>query len=126
MPTAPMRPCGHVGCRELVQRGYCPAHERPRAGWQDAEARRLHDRQRGSAAARGYDAAWTRLRRRVIREEPLCRACRDEGRVTRAEMVDHIVPVRQAPERRLDRANLQPLCRPCHHRKTLEDGSYAR
>ena len=69
-------------------------------------------------------SAVRKLARRVLREEPLCRSCRADGRVERARLVDHIVPVRQAPELRLVRSNLQPLCRPCHHEKTLKDGSY--
>lgn len=36
------------------------------------------------------------------------------GRVTAATVVDHIVPVREAPDRRLDPDNLQPLCKHCH------------
>lgn len=40
---------------------------------------------------------------------------------TPAVLVDHIVPVEIAPERRLDRTNLQPLCQRCHAIKTAED-----
>ena len=32
--------------------------------------------------------------------------------------VDHIIPVRDAPERAYDLTNLQTLCRACHSRKT--------
>lgn len=38
-----------------------------------------------------------------------------------ASEVDHIVPLRQAPERKYDLANLQPLCRSCHSTKTGRD-----
>ncbi len=77
--------------------------------------RRL-DQQRGSASARGYDAAWRRLRLRVLQEEPCCRFCERQGLTVPATEVDHIVPLRLAPERRLDRGNLQALCKPCHDR----------
>lgn len=42
-----------------------------------------------------------------------------------AQTADHIIPIREAPERRLDPTNLQPLCLPCHHKKTnTRDGGF--
>lgn len=69
---------------------------------------------RTSAASRGYDATWRRLREHMLRAEPLCRMCQALGRLTPATVVDHIVPIREAPERRLDQSNLQCLCKGCH------------
>lgn len=46
--------------------------------------------------------------------------CKAKGRVTPATEVDHIVPLRQGGAR-LDRSNLQSLCRPCHAQKTRSD-----
>lgn len=40
------------------------------------------------------------------------------GRVRAASEVDHIVPRRDAPNLAYERENLQPLCKPCHSRKT--------
>jgi len=54
-------------------------------------------------------------------EEPLCRHCLREGRVTAATLVDHIVPLSQAPDLRLLRSNLQSLCARCHAFKTQSD-----
>ena len=70
-----------------------------------------------SSTARGYGATWQRLRRQVLAEEPLCRACKP--RVTAAVAVDHIVP--KAKGGTDDRANLQPLCQACHDAKTARD-----
>ncbi len=47
--------------------------------------------------------------------------CAQQGRETLPEMVDHIVPVRVAPERRLDPTNLQSLCWPHHNSKTQKE-----
>lgn len=66
---------------------------------------------RPGARARGYDRAWERLRARHLRDFPSC-SVRGCGRP--AEHVDHVVPVRLAPHRRLDPLNLQSLCR-VHH-----------
>jgi len=43
-----------------------------------------------------------------------CVACGVTGRLE----VDHIIPVRAAPERAFDLTNLQTLCVSCHSRKT--------
>ena len=77
------------------------------------------DRRRGTAAQRGYDGRWQRLRAHKLRANPVCEECERQGRVTPAREVDHIEPFtsRQDP-RRLDWDNLQSLCNPCHQRKT--------
>ncbi|GEB79233.1 hypothetical protein DDE01_06480 [Desulfovibrio desulfuricans] len=54
----------------------------------------------------------------MLREEPLCRACAAQGRITAATDVDHIVSRAQGGTD--DRANLQPLCHACHSRKTAQ------
>lgn len=87
-----------------------------------AEIRRLVpmtvDDQRGSGAARGYDAAWRRLRLRILAEEPLCRFCSLAGRTVAAVEVDHVEPIAEAPHLRLEPTNLRPLCTPCHSART--------
>lgn len=57
---------------------------------------------------------WQRLRELQLSAEPLCRFCSQAGRTTLATDVDHVVPVRQAPDRAFDQTNLQSLCRRCH------------
>jgi len=60
------------------------------------------------------------MAKQVKREEPICRRCRREP----SAEVDHIIPLSLGGER-LDRANLQPLCKTCHSRKTAtEDGGF--
>ncbi|QKK28899.1 HNH endonuclease [Rhizobium indicum] len=71
-----------------------------------------HDALRGSASSRGYDAEWRRASRAYLLEHPRCAmpACGNP-----ATLVDHIVSIRRAPLRRMDRTNWQPLCAPCHN-----------
>ena len=69
-----------------------------------------------------HTARWQRLRASVLEEEPLCRTCGSNGRVTLAVLVDHIVPVKDGGEM-WDRANLQPLCNACHEAKSAAEGS---
>ena len=73
---------------------------------------------RPSARARGYDRVWEAFAKRWLKANPLCVDCQKEGRDEPATEVDHIIPLRQAPHRRLDKTNVQSLCHPHHGRKT--------
>lgn len=68
------------------------------------------------ASARIVDSKrWKRLRLEVLeRDSWQCVQC---GRRQRLE-VDHIQPVRDAPELAWDMRNLQTLCASCHSKKT--------
>ena len=80
-----------------------------------------YDLHRGSASKRGYDHQWNKVRNEHLRHEPWCRSCRAAGLRTEATEVDHIKPLRSGGAR-LDHANLQSLCHPCHTAKTRTDG----
>lgn len=74
---------------------------------------------RGSPSERGYDRVWRALRDRYIRQNPLCVMCKPLLRPGR--IVDHVIPVHVAPNRRLDETNLQTLCDSHHTYKTITD-----
>ena len=58
---------------------------------------------------------WQVLRHQILeRDGWQCRCCGERRRLE----VDHVQPVRHAPERAFDPANLQVLCSSCHTRKT--------
>lgn len=69
---------------------------------------------------------WQSLRRRVLTDEPLCRRCQREGRLTSATEVHHARPVQSGIDKEerarlaYDRANLVPLCSECHQRTHIE------
>jgi 5-methylcytosine-specific restriction enzyme A len=96
-----------------------PAHQ-PR-GFDRKTNAKHYDDVRGGASQRGYDWAWAKLRTRWLKQHPLCAECERNGRLTPATEVDHIIPIRKAPERRLDDTNLQSLCHPCHAAKTARE-----
>jgi 5-methylcytosine-specific restriction endonuclease McrA len=66
---------------------------------------------RPSAAERGYDKDWHKLRNAFIREHPECRCGAP------AQVVDHITSIKADPSRRLDPSNLESLCHACHNKK---------
>lgn len=73
-----------------------------------------------SRHARGYGAAWTRLRAQILeRDCYLCQVCAKAGKVRAASAVDHIKP--KADGGTDDPRNLQSICDPCHDAKTIID-----
>lgn len=81
-------------------------------------------RPHGSRAERGYGPAHDRIRRAMLREEPNCRACAAEGRVTKATHADHIIP--RCLGGSDDRANYQPLCVAHSRSKSGREGALMR
>ena len=119
MPYAPPHPCGHPGCSILTHERRCPQHKR--------EEWREQDRNRPSAAARGYGPEWRKASRQFLRENPLCAACEKRGRLRAATVTDHIVPHKGNIMLFWDRTNWEPMCWRCHSRKTAkEDGRWGQ
>ena len=63
---------------------------------------------------------WRKLRKRLLRREPLCRSCHANGIIRIATDVDHIVPISRGGLH-WELSNLQPLCKSCHHEKTINE-----
>jgi len=97
-----------------------PPQHRPFGAPTPTETRRIFDRARGSAHRRGYDRTWQRLRKAILAAEPLCRFCTAAGLAVPAEEVDHIEPIAERPDLRLDPTNLRGLCSTCHGRRTAD------
>ena len=106
------RPCAKIGCPELIAGGtkYCDKHIK------DA---RNYDKQRGTAAERGYDYRWSLIRLRFLAEHPLCYDCLNEKpeQITPAKEVHHILAKRKGGKDDYD--NLMSLCRRHHSIRSL-------
>ena len=116
MPFAAARimPCG---CR--VEHGGNCAHMLMRK----RHRQRTLDRQRGSAASRGYDADWQRLSKAYL-AEPGNRRCRCGAP---AVLVAHVISIKQRPDLRLDRSNWRPSCQACNLRQNIyHEGGFGR
>ena len=113
MPVKPLRPCRHPMCPKLTDAGYCEEHKR-------AERKRYDDK-RGSAASRGYNGQWRKVRGIKLKRNPLCERCRSRGRTVAATMVHHIVAIRKGGAA-YDVENLMSVCVGCHDEIHREQG----
>ncbi|GLS75731.1 HNH endonuclease [Oharaeibacter diazotrophicus] len=107
------RPASICGCGLRIASGErCPCAKRRKAA---------ADAARPSAAARGYDAEWRKLRSRFLAAHPRCEACG-----AAAHEVDHVQSVAERPDLRLAWPNLRALCKSCHSRRTARDQAFGR
>ena len=116
MPRKPLRPCNYPGCPNLTSTGYCEEHQKLR----DEQYRKYG---RDDFSKSFYSTpAWRSVRRRQLDAEPYCAECFKEGRIVKASIVDHIVPIKEGGAK-YDPKNLQSLCWSCHSRKSILEGS---
>jgi 5-methylcytosine-specific restriction protein A len=106
MPTAPPKACH---CGGIRINGVCSRCK---------PMRRESDRQRGHAAARGYDYQWQKFRLYYLAMHPLCMDCEGQGLVAAAEHVHHVEKLSERPDLKYEEANLMPLCERHHNVRT--------
>lgn len=70
---------------------------------------------------------WKELRKIALARNPICMLCEQEGKLTPAKEVNHIIPATKDKTKFFDLNNLQPLCT-YHHRVITrrENSRYAR
>lgn len=73
------------------------------------------------SAVADYRAALKKVKRNP---NPFCVKCYEEGHITMATVVDHIVPHRGDQKLFWDRGNWQPLCEHHHNVKTMTEDRY--
>lgn len=61
---------------------------------------------------------WKRLRLAHLDLEPMCRGCDTMGRLTRADTVDHVMPINSGGPAFPGHDGLASYCGPCHSAKT--------
>ena len=63
---------------------------------------------------------WTKTSLKFRKLNPLCILCDKEGKTKKADVVDHITPIKEGGEE-YNFENLQSLCHKHHNRKTADD-----
>ena len=65
-----------------------------------------------------HSRLWRRLRRMHLYKDPLCLMCSEEGRISAASVVDHIIPHKGDEALFYDQNNWQSLC--SHHHSSVK------
>ena len=103
-----MKPCRHVGCKNVVKNGYCEEH------------RTKKNDTRPNSNSRGYNTHWRKFRLVFLSANPLCTNCLKMDRHTPATVVDHIRDHKGNYDLFWDIDNMQALCKRCHDSKTAK------
>ena len=107
MPSLPMHFCNKAGCNKLTRNRFCEEHA--------AKERKEYDDTRATPAERGYDSQWKKFRKIYVAAHPLCAMCEARGKLTRTEIVHHIVPLEENGSK-YDEDNLISICFNCHEK----------
>ena len=116
MPRKPKRPCSYPGCPKLTDGLYCEEHQK-------LQDKQYNKYKRDKESQMFYETkTWKFTRKNKLQLNPLCEECQRQGKLVKATMVDHIVPIKQGGSQ-LDYNNLQSLCWSCHSKKSAKEGS---
>lgn len=109
--------CSFPGCMRICDGGRCQQHKK--------------QQHRSTSKNRSGDPfysskAWQSVRQAILLDRPLCECadCVRSGAVTPADVVDHIVPRREAPHLELEPSNLRPMSSRHHNRHTARQRKY--
>ncbi|NNG67333.1 HNH endonuclease [Caldanaerobacter subterraneus] len=127
MPQRPLRPCRKVGCPNLTrdETGYCEFHKREYLDYlkrlKAERDRRYDERVRKIRDKQYYEfyksEEWERSKTQaLIRDKVLCQWCLRKGIIRPADVVHHIVPIKEDWSKRFDLDNLVSLCHECHNK----------
>lgn len=108
------RPCAIISCNNLTTKAYCDQHDFNQRGVYD---KNYNQYQRDKQTDSFYKSrGWQRLRRLAFeRDKGLCQRCLKQEILKRADVVHHIVEVKEDWNKRLELSNLESLCHRCHN-----------
>ena len=123
MISIPKKKCNKNNCNELIdyRNKYCEKHkELINQSNKDYERYR---NERDKTYIQFYQGRqWKNTRKSVMLEyDYLCQECLRQGYYQQANVVDHIIELKDDWSKRLDKSNLIPLCHSCHNKKTKEE-----
>ena len=109
MPILPPSQCAEMRCKAPSIKGsvYCEAHA----------PKNLAVSKRREQDTIYRSAAWQSIRQRQLSMHPLCQACHLEGRLTPAQVVDHVFRWKDYGRQAFTLNLFSSLCAPCHSRK---------
>ena len=119
----PKKQCNHAGCKILIEydQKYCNKHQylEKKSSDYDTYAKRKHT---GGKYFYFYKSkSWANASRLYRLNNPCCEACLKDGIVKKADVVDHIIEIKDDWSKRLDESNFQSLCHRHHNQKTWRE-----
>jgi 5-methylcytosine-specific restriction protein A len=114
------KPCARAGCPNVVDRGFCAEHA-------SSSSAAMSERERLSAAKRGYGRKWQKYSAARLKSHPLCvdPDKRHDGRQVAATCTDHVIPHKGNMVLFWDRKNHQSLCDGCNaYKAAREEGGF--
>lgn len=98
---------------------YCPRHKVEHEAKRAAATKKSntrYNRARPESDKFYGTSRWRKLSIYFRKRYPLCANCATEDRVTPAQLVDHIEPLKERPDLATEWSNLRSLCHACHNR----------
>lgn len=107
----PKKFCAKAGCNTLIDfdKTYCDKHKSKYQWRKSYEGKYLQFY---------HSKEWKKQSKLFLLQNSLCVKCLADGIVKKADVVDHIVPLKDDWSKRLDWNNWQPLCQYHHNEKT--------
>jgi len=118
MPRSAPSTCSEPMCAALVHDGKSKCLEH-RAIQKREQSNAYKHRDTNAKFTAFYNGMpWRRLSTTHRRKEPLCMHCLEHNITKPADVVDHIIEIRDDYSKRFDTTNLMSLCHACHNTKT--------
>ncbi|MGQ5518782.1 HNH endonuclease signature motif containing protein [Enterococcus gallinarum] len=115
----PKKQCNHAGCVKLVDYDtrFCTQHEQARPK-QTYHERKAKD---GKYLSFYNSKSWRKASELYRLSNPVCVECLKQNIIRKADVVDHIVEIKDDWNKRLDIDNFQSLCHRHHNAKTKQE-----
>ncbi|WGH50174.1 HNH endonuclease [Enterococcus phage Phi_Eg_SY1] len=115
----PLKKCEVTYCRNKVPLGtmYCDKHMKK--GKSEYNKRVRYNSDNGKYSKFYHTPEWRATRKVKLLETPYCEVCMRKGITTKADMVHHIIELRDPNggwEKRLEMNNLESICYSCHNK----------
>lgn len=111
--------CNHAGCKTLIdyRQKYCEKHK--------AEQTTVKREERKQSEGKYFQFYQSRTWRKASclyrLNHPVCEDCLEEGLIRKADVVDHIIEIKDDWTKRLDESNFRSLCHAHHNSKTANE-----
>lgn len=110
----PLRPCREINCNNLTRDTWCESHKK-----NQLEITRNYNQYKRDDTINGFyrGTDWQRIRKSaLVRDNYLCQRCLKQKKIQKAQVVHHVVEIKEDWNQRLNLDNLESLCRTCHNR----------